>query len=262
MRNLLNLLKVWLRDIGALELRGVLAGIVLAHNLTQAIPWLIALAISVGAGLYGALASSHLTLALSVAVATGSSLSLLISFGSWYMQKRRAGLVRVVKERNKQLAERGIDAENAEEFRLGLQLILDLSTHPIVIHDPAEADSQCDRWLRRFALANVDILARGVRMGVVSWSAGYLRAACEGNLPHIVDRVLPKDAPRDFTECLTDIDPKARRLMLFEDEDSEVVEWLIVIAEQELSLAAQAYIGFVRHVLAAARRDLGMETPT
>jgi hypothetical protein len=256
MTNLLRAVKAWLREIGAVSLSRAVAGIVLAHNLAQAVPWLIALVISAGVGLYGALSSNHLVLALAVAVGTGSSLSLLISFGSWYMEKRRTGFITVVKERNKQLAERGIDAEDAENFRLGLQVILDVSTHPLVIRDAHKADEDCEQWLRRFVLHNLDTLSPGIRIGVLNWTAGKLKLACEGNLPHVVHRVLPKESPRDFTECLLDIDPRAKRLLLFEDERAEVAEWLVVIPEQKAELSARAFIGFVRQALAAARRAL------
>jgi hypothetical protein len=126
----------------------------------------------------------------------------------------------------------------------------------LVIRDPLKADEICDQWLRRFVTSNLDTLAPGIRVGVLNWTGGNLRLACEGNLPHVVDRVLPKRSSRDFSECLLDIAPTAKALLLFEDERAVVAEWLVIIPEGELSLGAQAFIGFVRQALAAARRAI------
>jgi hypothetical protein len=245
-----------LRNIGARSLGDSAARIVLAHNLVQAIPWLIALAASAGAGVYGALSSSHLIISLAAGVAAGSLIALAISLGSWYMAARKDGWQQISKEKDQELAERDLDAEDVRKYQLPLQLILDFSTHPLVIRDPLKADETCERWLRWYVTNNLDTLAPGIQIGVLNWTDGMMRVACGGNLPPVFDRVLPKPTDRNFSQCLDEIAPKAERLLLFEDDGAVVAEWLIVIAQEELDLGAEAFIGFVRQALAAARRAL------
>ncbi|MBW8060007.1 MAG: hypothetical protein FVQ78_06655 [Solirubrobacterales bacterium] len=251
-----ELLKPWLGGTNPQSLERVAARFVLAHNLVQAIPWLFGLVGAIAAGAYGAASSSHLLVAIAVGFATSCSLVLGISLASWYIAARKVGWRQISENKDKELAERDLDAEDVTKFQLPLQLILDLSTHPLVIRNPLNADELCDQWLRRYVANNLATLAPGIQIGVLNRTAGHLRVACEGNLPGVFDRMLPKPTPRDFSECLAEIAPNAKRLLLFEDERASVAEWLIVIPEGELDLGAKAFIGFARQALAAARRAL------
>jgi len=233
---------------------------VLVHNLVQAVPWLAGLAGSIAAGVYGAASSSHLVVSIAVGLATACALVLGISLGAWYLGVREVGWRQISENKDEELAKRDLDAKDVAEYRLALQLIVDLSTHPLALHDPGNADVACDRWLRRYVVDNLDTLSPGIQIGVFNWTAGHTTVPCEGNLPNVFDRVLPKKTPRDFSECLADLAPNAKRMPLFEDEKASVAEWLVVIPKEELSLGAKAFIGFAAQALAAARRGLPIES--
>jgi hypothetical protein len=256
-----NLLNSGLWGTGATSLRRMAERIVLAHNLVQAVPWLVGLTGSVAAAVYGTGSSSHLVVSIAAGIATGCTLVLGISLGAWYIGVRKSGWRRISENMNEELVKRDLDSENAAKFRLVLQLIVDLSSHPFTLRGRRSSDAACDLWLRRYVIDNLDTLSPGIRIGVLNWTAGRTTVACEGNLPGVFDRVLPKNAPRDFSECLADLAPSAKRQLLFEDEDAAVAEWLIVISKGELSLDAKAFIGFAAQALAAARGALLVGPP-
>ena len=231
-----------------------LSGLVLVHNLSQAVPWLVAVVGAVATGAYGAAASSPTLLAVAAGVGTASVLTLLLNFLAWFLERRRRGY-------KQELGVKEILHGEAEEMAVALRLIRDLNLVPLKLVDPLRLYEETSEWLTKYLMPALWKVSPGVGVGLLQWKAldptGEYRLAYDAGVPEIVRSVLPKQTNRHFTKCLAILKQKNHRHgALRDDHTQQVKDWLVAFPEAEFSKSAEAVFSTGARIVADAWRGI------
>lgn len=245
----------WLKERGSGSLKRLAERIVLVHNLTQAIPWIIAAAASAGAATYGVLSQSDVILSASVTISVWCVLTLALNFVQWYLKKREEGWRRKADEREQELR---LDAEKNERNELAITHIANLAQDPLVIDDSEGANGSCLTWLSSKLIPGLTALSPGVRVGLLQWSEGSYSVPCDAGVPRRVAALLPKECNRDFARYLKLLEQPFYYLPLIDDVGGAEREWLVAFPEDIESFdgPARAVFAVGTRILADARAGI------
>jgi hypothetical protein len=245
------------------------SSLVLVHSLAQALPWLLALALSAGSGSYGVVEGHGVLVALSVGVGFGSASILLIAFANWYLIKRREGWKQKAEEEEekKKLVEEELGAQRlagqeTDRMGLALKLIHDLNVNQLVVPDPAFRDVATGSWLTGRFLPAMLRISPSTGLALLQWTRvegndGEYTLNYDADVPEVVRSVLPKVSGREFTRCIAVLQLKHHQsALLTEDPSGQRVEWLIAFPERDFDVAADAVFSTGARIISDAWRSL------
>jgi membrane protein implicated in regulation of membrane protease activity len=238
----------------------LLTGVVLVHNLTQALPWLAAIIASSAAAAYGVAVEQPLLLAAAVALGTSSALTLLINFLVWYFNARRTGWKQRATSSEERLGGQEVLVSRSERMGLALTLIRDLNLAPLEITDPQRRDEQTREWLTRYMMPAMSKISSGTGIGLLEWNwvegrQGEYRLAYDSGVPEIVRSVLPKTTSRDFITCLAILQLRRHHSVAISDERGGASRaWIVAFLQEDLDLAAEAVFSTGARIVSDAWR--------
>ncbi len=241
----------------------ILAGIVLAHNLTQALPWLVAIVASSAVAAIGIAEENALLLGAAAALGSVSALTLILSFFVWYLERRRLGWKQRATNSEEILGGQQVLVAKTERMGLALTLIRDLNLSPLEIIDWRRRDEETGEWLTRYMMPAMSKISPGIGMGLLAWERlairkGEYRLGYDSGVPEIVRAVLPKQTSRDFITCLAVLQLQDHHSSAISDELEGLLKfWLVAFPDQELDLAAKAVFSTGVRIISDAWRGLG-----
>lgn len=242
-------------------------GLVLVHSLTQAIPWLGGIVVSVVAATFGLVKPSDVALAFAAGIGAISTLVLGINFLVWFLEKRKRGWrdhakksEEQIKQRDEDLAETKallrVEREKTERLQIATNAMHGLSLDPLVIRNPLRANDLTKDWIAARFLPALSRLAPGVGLGLVAWRDGTYRLVCDHGVPDIVRVVLPKRTSNHLSICIdrlglgkSAVVPLSEGMM-----NPEGQEWLVAFPERNsLDDPAESVFAVGARIIADAR---------
>lgn len=235
-----------------------LTGLVLIHDLAQAVPWFVAIVGSSAVVAYGTAAQSPALLAAAAALGSASLITLLINFLVWYFQKRRTGYRQEADSAKAELGGQKIMVASAERMALALTLIRDLNLTPLEILDPQRRDELTRDWLTRYMVPAISQISHGVGLALLEreWiegRAGEYRLSYDSGVPEPLRSVLPKRSSRDFLTCLALLQLQVHHHREIADEiDKRIKTWLVAFPTETFDIAAEAVFSTGVRIITAA----------
>ena len=243
-----------------------LTGLVLIHNLAQALPWFAAIVVSAATASYGLAAESPFLLGVAGAVGSIAILTLLINFFVWYFEKRAHGWKHKADSWKEKLGGRELLHAESERMALALRLIRDLNLNRLEISDPLQRYDLTREWLTRHLTPAMSKISAGVGLGLLEWEGiggkGEYRLEYDSGVPEIVRSVLPKQTNRDFTTCLAMLQQRNYHSLPIRDDIAQPVkDWLVAFPEVKFDLPAEAVFSTGVRIIADAWGGGGAPMP-
>jgi membrane protein implicated in regulation of membrane protease activity len=238
----------------------LLTGLVMVHNLTQAVPWLVAIIASSATAAYGVSVEQPLLLAAAVALGASSAITLLLNFLVWYFNARRTGWKQRATTSEEKLGGQKVLVSRGERMGLALTLIRDLNLTPLEITDPLRRYEQTKDWLTKYMMPAMSKISLGVGIGLLDWSwvegrKGRYRLAYDSGVPEIVRSVLPKTTSRDFITCLAILQLRQHHSVAISDEGGGVSRtWIVAFPQEDFDLEAESVFSTGARIISEAWR--------